>query len=41
VLGIEFDNVETVDGSMESIYNDGRHVDTLLGSVESVVVCLR
>jgi hypothetical protein len=41
VLGIEFDDVESVDGSMGSVYDDGRHVDALLGSMESVVVCLR
>ena len=40
MLDIEFD-MESVDGSVGSVYDDGQHVDALLGSVGSVVVCLR
>jgi hypothetical protein len=40
VFGIEFNDVESVDGSVGSVYDDGQHVDMLLGSMESIVVCL-
>jgi hypothetical protein len=41
VFSIKFNDVESVDGSVGSIYNDRWRVDVLLGSVESVVVCLQ